>query len=497
MYNFFSISHPIIGDTMSIWKKNEIPHKKEKLEEDKEVDVLIIGAGITGMTTAYYLKDIPSLCIVDANTIGYGVTLNTTAKINYFQERVYTKIAAIRDEKIAKTYLDSQKYAIKELKDIIKKEKIDCDLKKVPSYVFATKDTEVELLEREICFLRKNGVEVQKKDLPFPIVSLCSYCVSDTYIFHPLKYLNGLYQVLKKKNIPIYEDTKIIRIEKEEDFYICHSSSHVIRAKKVIFACQYPFFLFPFLLPLKSYIEKSYIVISKAKKDLGCTCISSSYPTYSCRFYQNQDTIYQISLAESHHTAVNQNDIYHFQKVKEVFHIEDKDVLDTYSNVDVITIDHMPFIGKIAENMYIGCGYNTWGMTNGVLAAKVISDQLLGKENPFVSAFLPKRFHLSNIFKFPLIVGGQVKSMFGSKIVKNKSWYQHVRFIHKNGKSLGIYTDDRGQEHVVYNRCPHFGCSLLFNEEEKTWDCPCHSSRYDLDGKCIKGPSVYDISYKE
>ena len=161
-----------------------------------------------------------------------------------------------------------------------------------------------------------------------------------------------------------------------------------------------------------------------------------------------------------------------------------------------MTTDRMPYIGKLKDNMYIACGYNTWGMTNGVLASKIISDLVMGIENKYTKLFNPMRFNLSNITSMPYILFSQTKSFLGTKLNKNKDWYNRVKFYKKNGKNLATYKDKNGFNHTVYNKCPHLGCSLIFNEEEKTWDCPCHSSRFDIDGNCIKGPSNYDISYK-
>ena len=481
---------------MSIWNKDLDKREIKKLNKDIEVEILIIGAGITGMTAAYYLKD-NNVCVVDSNRIGHGVTLNTTAKINYFQERIYTKIKKVRNKDCAIKYLNSQLEAIKDIKEIIEKENINCDFKKVDSYVFSNKQSEVELLKKEVEFLKENNIDVSVKELPSKITQYSSYCVSDTYIFNPIKYLEGLYNILKDK-IKIYEESKILKIEKKDNYYICYSNKYKIKTNKIILACHYPYFILPFLLPLRSHIEKSYIVISKVKKDLGFTCISSSSPTYSCRFYKDKDTIYQISLGESHNTSIKQNDQYHFQRVKEIFNLKDSDIVMTYSNVDIMTPDHIPYIGRLKDNIYIGCGYNTWGMTNGVVAARIISDMILNKENEYIEIFNPNRINLSNIIDLPNIIFSQTKSFIGPKLIKNKSWYSdNISFINKGGKSLAIYKDYNGKEHIIYNKCPHFGCSLIFNEEEKTWDCPCHSSRFDIDGKCIKGPSNYDISYKE
>ena len=480
---------------MSIWNKKEKTENIKVLNKDIVTDILIIGAGITGMTTAYFLKD-KNVTIVDANLIGHGVTLNTTAKINYFQERVYTKIKGIRGGKYAVKYLNSQICAIKAIKEIIEKNNIECDFKQVPSFVFANCESEIEPLNKEIEFLKQNNIKVYEKELNISIKNYKSYCVDDTYIFNPIKYLNGLKKILK--DINIYENTKITNIEKQESSYICHTDNYKIKAKKVVIATHYPYFLLPLLMPVKTEIEKSYIVVSKVKKDGEFTCISSSSPVYSCRFYNDGNDIYQISLAESHNTSIKQNDKEHFNNVKKVFKLKEKDIVMTYSNQDMMTPDYMPYIGKIKNNMYIGCGYNTWGMTNSVLASKIISDLILEKENEYIEIFNPNRFNLANLVKLPIIMLSQIKSFLGPKLNKNKSWYSNrISFIDKNGKSLAIYKDESGFNHLVYNKCPQLGCSLILNEEETTWDCPCHSSRYDIDGKCIKGPSNYDISYKE
>ena len=482
---------------MSIWDKNIKREDIRKLDKNKEVDILIIGGGITGMTSAYYLRNYKNICVVDANIIGHGVTLNSTAKINYFQQAIYSKIIKTTNYNNAVMYLESQRYAIKNLKQIIETENIDCDFKKVPSYVFATSKSEIATLENEINFLRRNNIEVFEGNLDINIDYYKAYYVEDTYIFNPIKYLYSLYNILKDK-INIYEKTKINKIEKVDNKYICYGEKYKIKANKIILACHYPFFLLPFMMPLRCSIEKSYIIVSKVKEDKNFTCINTNNPVYSLRYYSDKNNIYQISLSKSHDISSHNNDTYYFDRVKEIFKLEDKDIVMKYINSDIITPDHMPYIGKLKDNLYIGVGYNTWGMTNGVLASKIISDNILGKRNKYKNVFKPNRINIQTIIKVPLHIFNNTKSYIGTKLIKNKKWYSsRVSFIKKDGKCLGCYKDENGFEHIVYNKCPHLGCSLIFNEVEKTWDCPCHSSRFDIDGNCIKGPSTYDISYKK
>lgn len=482
---------------MSIWNINEKQRDIKELVSDKKVDILIIGAGITGMTSAYFLKD-KDICVVDANRVGHGVTLNSTAKINYLQQSIYTDISTSTNYNNAVKYLKSQKEAINLIKNIIKEENIDCDFKNVPSYLFATSYEEVDVLEKEVKFLKRNNIDVIEGKLPIKSNSLKSYYVEDTYIFNPIKYLNGLYNILTNKKISIYENTKITKIKKVNDKYICYNKNYKIIANKVILASHYPFFLIPFVMPLRCSIEKSYIVVSKVKKDKNFTCINTSNPVFSCRYYNDSENTYQISLSKSHDITSNHNDLYFFDRVKEIFNLKDKDIVMEYTNSDIITPDHMPYIGEIKDNLYIGVGYNTWGMTNGVLAAKIISDNILNIENEYKNTFNPNRINLQTILKLPIYIFNNAKSFIVNKLIKNKKWYsRRVKFYTKDGKCLASYKDEKGIKHIVRNKCPHLGCSLIFNEIEKTWDCPCHSSRFDIDGKCIKGPSNYDISYKK
>lgn len=481
------------GDMMSLWDNNI--GLGNKLSNNIMVDTLIIGAGMTGLMTAYNLRDNPSVCVVDASSFGHGVTLNTTAKITYFQQRIYNKIKSLSNEKNAIMYLRGQREAISIIKDVIEKENIDCNFVKTPSFVFANTEKEVPKLKDEIDFLRKNGISVKELSLPCDILSYSSFCVEDTYTFHPLKFLRAIYDIVIKK-MSVYENTPITNINKKNGIYYCYSPNGTVKAKKVVIACHYPFFLFPYFLPIRSYIEKSYIVVSKVLKNGGYSCISSSDPVYSCRFYQSGKDIYQISLSESHNTAVKQNDAEHFENVKKFFHLDEDKVVDCYSNVDIMTIDFMPYIGKIKDNMYIGTGYNTWGMTNSVLAGKILSDLVNDKYNIYTNTFSPTRKNIAFFSKIPYHLLGQAKSFVGTKLNKNKSWYSsQVRLYTENGKNLGVYIDDSGKEYIVTTTCPHMGCSLVFNENELTWDCPCHSSRFAIDGKCIKGPSTADIGY--
>ena len=167
-------------------------------------------------------------------------------------------------------------------------------------------------------------------------------------------------------------------------------------------------------------------------------------------------------------------------------------------NYDIMTADYMPLIGyleKYNKNLLIGTGYNAWGMTNGTLAGKIISDLLLDKSNEYIDLFAPNR--KTNILKIANTINYNLKNGLSFISSKVNSYYE---FYPKNikivNKKVGIYTDDKKKEHKVCINCPHMKCGLVFNTIDKTWDCPCHGSRFNVNGKVIKGPSVDNITIK-
>ena len=468
----------------SIWLK-DFSNNITTLDKDISCDVLIIGAGITGLSTAYHLMNHNlRIVVVDRNEIGNGVTAKTTGKITYLQELIYTKFKNELGEEISKKYLQSQLEAIDILTNIIKKEKIACDLEQVKSFVYTKEDAELAKLKEEKKLLEKLGIDV--KDYNKAIA------VNDTYVFHPIKYLMRLKEILLNNNVEIYEKTNIIEIKKE-DQYICLTENHSIKAKKVVLACHYPFFLFPLLFPVKCHLEKSYIATIK-NKNRKMSMITTKIPTTSLRYHLDN----MIYLNSSHPISTKNNEKDNFNNL-----INDAKKLGKidyiWSNQDIITFDSLPMIGKITDDLLIGTGYNTWGMTNGSLAGKILSDIILNNENEFIDLFSLERHKSLNSVKNILVeIIRNGKSFTINKIKKDKSWYKEkLYFTKRNGKAIAIYIDENNKEHIVYNKCPHLKCSLIFNEFEKTWDCPCHGSRFDLDGNCIEGPSRYNIRYEK
>jgi len=473
----------IIMKNYSIWKEGSKNKKYPKLSKDIEVDVLIIGGGITGVSSLYYLRNSDlSVVLVEQNRIGHGVTGNSTGKLNYLQDSLYDKIVKNYNEEKTCQYLKSQKEAIELVVKIINDEKIDCDLVKTPAYVYTNKNSEIDRLKSYQKFLENNGIDVFDGECDL-IESKYLFGVNDTYIFNPLKFVTKLISKFSDNNI--YEDTSIKSIDVNKDGYICYTDGAVIRTKWIILASHYPYFNLPYLFPIKGYLEKSYLSASKYNgKDVSL--ISYDKPIMSMRTYKE----YLVYLSNSHSVGNSIDDKKNFDEL--VKKVGDLGLEPEYlwSNMDIMTNDGLPYIGEIKDKLLLGTGYNTWGLANGVLAGKIMTDLVLGKDNKYIDLFNPKRNNLG-------MVVGAINDGIVSISGYINGWIKDsnkVRYEIIDGKEIGIYEDETGI-YSVYTKCPHMGCRLQFNEIEKTWDCPCHASRFDIDGKCISGPANKDIMF--
>ena len=472
---------------ISIWLNKQCKALQE-IQQDMEVDVCIIGGGITGLSTLFELQNSGlKTILVERNICGHGVTSRSTAKITYLQEQIMMNIRKYSVDAASK-YLRSQIDSVQRLKDIITTNHIDCNFKKTASYFFIKKKKNIMKLEEEYNFLTKNQVKACKTKL-YEVNNILALKVEDTYTFHPLKYINHLKNMMKDS---IYENSKVESIDKKDDYYYIKVNSHIIKSKYVVLATHYPYFLFPFLMPFKTHVETSYIGAKEVKEVKDISAINIDKPCISFRYLQDGKKNYLIYLFQSFSSC-------NIKSIKDNFNELNKDYHFDYiwSNKDIITNDYIPYIGRIYKDddtFLIACGYNTWGMTNGSLAGKILLDIILKKDNPYIALFSPHRaINFYKVMQFPIDVGCSLKAIIKStKANVNNS---KVIYTKRDGKNIAIFKDAEGKEHIVLNKCPHMKCGLVFNEVEMTWDCLCHGSRFTIDGECIEGPSNFDIRF--
>ena len=483
----------------SIWINNNIKNEKmSKLDKDISCDILIIGGGMAGLSCAYHLMNSGKrIILIEKDICGMGATSKNTGKLTWMQDLIYARLTNNYNSDVAKLYFDSQKYAIKIIKNIIDKNKIDCHLSKTNSYIFSYTGNDYIDFSDEIDFYKKYNIKYKLVD-KLPINYKCKYALEtyDSYVFNPYEYLVSLKNIVKNK-IKIYENTRCISVNKNEDNYIVKTNDNYnINASKMIVASHYPMFIVPFFIPFKTRVDRFFLAASKCNKNRNIQGISYGERSVSFRYYNDDKNNYLIYGRRNHSITTNLDirDDYDelSSEYKKYF---GNDIEYFYHTHDLMTYDGLPFIGGIDKNMFICTGFNKWGNTNGTIAGKVISDIILEKENKYVGLFNPKRGlsfdKVKNLFLYNVEVGSRY---IINKICFNKSYYgDDVKIEYINGKKCGVYYDSNGNKHIVSNICPHMKCNLIFNYIDKTWDCPCHASRFDIDGNIVYGPSVYNI----
>jgi len=476
----------------SIWETNKSEVRTTK--KNIETDVLIIGGGITGMTTALNLLNSDyEVTLIEANKIGGIVTKKTTGKISIMQGYNYQEIEKNINLSASLKYLESQIYAVKLIKDLIRKYKIKCDIQKNSSYLFTNEQTNIKKIIKEKDILEKGNIKCDTiNNLPnkYP----CLYGIkTDSYVFNPLKYINEIRNICNDK-INMYENMRALQITKKLDYYLVRTNKNKIKAKKIIICTHYPIFVGQLGIPFRTTIEKEYILNAKVDKVYKANMLCADDELISIRYYFGDDK-YIIYASDKSLLCNKLNHKENINSLIKRFRLHfNYPIKYTWYNYDIKSNDYLPIIGKVKdENILIATAYNKWGMTNGVLASKIIADMISGMENEFTSLFDPyRKTNIKKMVNSCMYIYDNLKAY-----LKAYSKQKRIRYVTENGVEYAIYTDEKNKEHKVVNMCPHMKCKLIFNEFDKTWDCPCHGSRYNIDGKVIKGPSNYSIIKKD
>lgn len=483
-------------ENKSIWELTSNIEQRKTLHEDIKCDILIVGAGITGCLLGYLLKkENLDVVIIDKSTIASGVTKNTTAKITIQHGIIYDKLLKTLGYNKAKLFYEANQSALENFHKIINEENINCDFKIEPAYVYTKNNT--YKLKKELNAYKTLGIKgeiVTETDLPFNISSALK--VENQASFNPLKFINYI-----SKDLRIYENTKMVKLE--NNIVICENGSK-ITANKIIIATHFPIIDDQGFYFLKQHQKKSYLLtLENANKVNGLYIDINSKSGYTLRDYND----YVLFGGYSHKTGKRQ-DNYYFDKLEKESEklFPNSKVIAKFSAQDCISLDHMPYIGKYsknATNIFVATGFNKWGMTSSMLSAMILTDILCNKNNKYLKLFSPSRFNflssIGNILNNSLtsIHGLFLKRIFITRIAAKKLENNSSTIVKYKGQYLGIYKDYNGKVFTIDARCPHLGCILSFNKEEKAYECPCHGSKFDYKGNLIYSPSIHDTKKHE
>lgn len=481
-----------------------------KLTEDIKVDVLIVGGGMSGISCAYLLaKEGVKVAILEADRILQGTTGHTTAKITSQHGLIYNKIKSKMSMEFAQQYADANEAAIRLIEKTQNDLHIDCDFMPQSSFVFTRQDEYVQKIKDEVETASKLGIKASYlEEIPFNIPIKAAVRFENQAQFHPRKYLLGLAKEISNKGVSIYEQTRAIDIEENGAYVVTTSDEKKVTADKVIIASHYPFYNKHGMYFARIYTERSYSIAIKAKEKYpGGMYISEEDPSKSLRSQISDDGELIIIGGEHHKTGQGIDTNNHYEALiafaKDHFTVED--IPYRWSTQDCMTIDDVPYIGHFTSNtpnLYVATGYRKWGMTNSTVSAMILSDLIIRGKSPYQDVYNPSRKTITASAKeFVKENVNVAKELLKGKLSRLPDDFEiepgEGKVINGLGERIGAFKDDKGGLHLVNTTCTHMGCELQWNSAERSWDCPCHGSRFTYEGDIIEGPAVMPLEYNK
>lgn len=440
----------------SLWlAENKNDSKFESLSKNINTDVCIIGAGIFGMTCGYYLsKTGLNVTILEKDEIGHKTTGHTTAKITSQHGLFYTYLVETYGEGFAKDYLSANQEAIENIKNIIDDENIICDFERQSNFVYTTNPNEVPQIKKEVDVLNALGFPanfVTKTGLPFDVAGAVQF--KNQAQFNPIKYLDGLAKCILKNNGEIFTNTTVTDVKKIGDNFYIFTPNNVVTSKYVILASHYPFVNFPGIYFFKMYQASSYVIGVDVKKTLNNGMyITASAPTFSFRTanYNGKKILLLGGCGHKTGTSALYEDTYGTLEnyAKQLY--SNCEILFRWDTRDCITLDKIPYIGRfsnVMDNIYVGTGFNKWGMTSSNVAANIVCDMILGKENKYAYVFDSTRVHpIKNRTEVKNMITESVNSLAIKKLKDSTVDFDKIPInsggvIDVNNQKVGIYKD--------------------------------------------------------
>ncbi|UAL47669.1 FAD-dependent oxidoreductase [Sutcliffiella horikoshii] len=493
----------------SLWMEQDSADAFSPLTEDISADVTVIGAGITGITAAYLLaKEGLKVALLEARKVIGGTTGFTTAKISSQHGLIYQDLIKQHGQEKARLYYEANQEGLSFIQDSINNLQIDCDFRTLPSFIYATSKEMEQKVEEEANAYLKLGIDggfahTEDLALPFPIKN--AVMMRDQAQFHPVKYLNGLLRAFTKLGGKVYEDTRATDIQKDSSIVETENGFEV-KSKDIIVSTHYPFNDMNRLLLSRLHVERSYALAAKINKGNipDGIYLSADKPTRSIRSATGPNGEKLLLLGgEGHPTGQNDRDtLTNYEKLADfgARYFDIDEIPYHWSSQDIFSLDRLPYIGPIqsgSENVLIATAYAKWGMTNGTAAACVLKDTILNQENPYTDLFHPSRSEMnySSAKSFVKENATVAKELIKGKIKRESRSIEELGhdeggIIQLDGKKVGAYRDKEGTCHILKPTCTHMGCDVVWNDAERSWDCPCHASRFSYKGDVLEGPAT-------
>ena len=499
------------GDSVPIWldEVKEIP--STKLRGDVEADVCVIGAGLAGLSVAYRLTaEGRSVVVVDDGPPGGGETSRTTAHLTNMIDAGYRGAERLHGEDGAKILAESHTEAIRQIEATARAEKIDCDFRWVDGYLVVPPGDPTDPLEHELAAARRAGIDGVSMEQRAPLDGFeTGRCLRFTRQarFHPLRYLRGLAQAIVRDGGRIHSSAHVEELQTEGSPVVKLEGKRQIKAKDVVVASHAPLHTMVRIHD-KQGPYRSFAIAAQAPPDaMDFLLYDTLDPYHYVRFFRPErgDGASLLIIGGEDHKVGQEDDARERYRRLERWARERfprmGEVVRQWSGQVLEPVDNVAYIGRDnrEEHVYIATGFSGTGMTYGTIAGRLIADQILGRENRWVSLYDPGRVSLKaagSFLKENLNATAQYKDFLTPGEVDSEEDVRpgHGALVREGMHKVAVYREEDGTLHKLSPVCTHLGCIVAWNSAEKSWDCPCHGSRFTALGEVLNGPAPKPLS---
>lgn len=500
-------------NTISLWKSiSQKGTTFPPLTQDLQIDVAIIGGGITGLLTAYQLTQAgKKVAIFEKDNLAENTTGFSTGNLYVAVQPLYQQIKDKFNLDVAKTVIKSRQAAIDFIERLTVEHQLQCHFHRRPWYVYTNDKSKIKVIEKEAVLFQEANIAVyEEKQFPLPFKFKKAVRMDNQARINPMQFCLQMAEVLKNKDCSIFENTPISKFEEKDEHCYLTAGQYKVKAKDIVVATHTPLGINSKQMLMGPY--RSYVVAAKLEGDYpngNFWDLEKPHHAISTHSEGVSPDLNILAVAGRHHkTGQDKHALKNFMAlekfIREGFKV--KEIAYRWSAQHYQAADSLPYIGLISPNkhIYMATGFFADGLVYGALSGLIIADKILGRENQWQSVYDPKRFtplasapafikESTNVFiqymkDFPGNCDGHKASE-----VKNGE----AKIIESGGEKIAAYRDSEGKLHAVSAVCTHMKCIVDWNTAEKTWDCPCHGSRFTIEGKVIEGPALIPLAQKE
>ncbi|MFG2555734.1 FAD-dependent oxidoreductase [Streptomyces sp. NPDC048581] len=480
---------------------------------DLSVEVAVVGGGIAGLSTAWELvRQGREVAVLEADRLAAGVTGHTTAKLTALHTLIYDHLRRTRGPEGARLYALSQSEAIRHAAEIVGELGIDCEWEEAAAYTYAQNPARVAELRAEARAAREAGLAaefVTETGLPFSVAGAVR--VSGQAQFHPRKYLLALADDLRRRGGTVYEGTRVVGLTEGEPCVLETDAGVSVRAEKVVVATHYPVFdralLFTRLSSRRELVVAGTIDEDRAPRDMY---ITPEQGTRSVRSAPYGDGKRLLIVTGEHFTPGTADVDKRFALLSDWadHHFPGLTFTHRWATQDNDSTDSVPLVGPLhpgSHHAYVATGFGGWGLSGGIMAGRLISDLVGGREVEWAGLYDPRRVgpvvregmsflkHQAQVARH--FIGDRLPALTGPRPEDIAPGDGAV--VRLGGHQCAVHRDASGQLQAVSATCTHLGCLVAFNRAEQAWECPCHGSRFAPDGRILQGPAVKPLEKRD